>query len=110
MKCSLLINGSPQETLYPSRGIRQGDPISPYLFILCPEVLGQMLDKAEKRGFISCFPFVRTLLVNHLFFANASLLFCKANPLEWSRHFKLLNSYEAASGQKLNIDKSVILF
>ncbi|XP_040987781.1 uncharacterized protein LOC121235500 [Juglans microcarpa x Juglans regia] len=111
VKYSILIHGSFQQTLYPSRGIRQGDPIFPYFFILCSEVLGQMLDKTEKRGFISGFPFARgSLLVNHLFFADDSLLFCKANPLEWIKLFKLLNSYEAASGQKLNIDKSAIFF
>ncbi|XP_035548719.1 uncharacterized protein LOC108982475 [Juglans regia] len=102
---SLLINGSPQNVFHPSRGLRQGDPLSPYLFIPCSEVLGTMLDKAKERGFISGFPFARgSLLVNHLFFANDSLLFCKANVLEWSRLVRLLNFYEVASGQRLNME------
>ncbi|XP_042954744.1 uncharacterized protein LOC122291171 [Carya illinoinensis] len=108
---SILLNGRPQPRFNPMRGRREGDPLSPYLFILCSEVLGKLLDQAEMKGFITGFPFARgSLLVNHLFFADDSLLFCKANALEWSRLYGILKAYEDASGQRLNMDKTTIFF
>ena len=47
---SILVNGEALDPIYPSRGIRQGDPLSPYLFILCMDFLGQLIqDKCEAK-------------------------------------------------------------
>ncbi|KAF5460015.1 hypothetical protein F2P56_019915 [Juglans regia] len=108
---SLLVNGSPQQPFSPSRGIRQGDPLSPYLFIICAEVLSNLLNLAEARGDISGIPIARGQLhINHLFFADDSLLFCKSNALEMCRLLDILSVYEKASGQRLNKDKTSIHF
>jgi hypothetical protein len=48
--------------------------------------------------------------LNHLFFADDSLLFCKANILEWLHIQDILATYEQASGQKLNKKKTSIFF
>ena len=52
---SFLINGSPKGRVIPSRGIRQGDPLSPYIFILCSEVLSGLCSKAQEEGSLKGF-------------------------------------------------------
>ena len=47
---SVLINGEAKGKINPTRGLRQGDPISPYLFLLCTEGLSAMLKKEERAG------------------------------------------------------------
>ena len=49
---SILINGKPFGNIHPSRGIRQGDPLSPYLFLLCAEGFTSLLEKAQLEGHI----------------------------------------------------------
>jgi hypothetical protein len=107
----ILVNGIPTGRIYPSRGIRQGDPISPYLFLLCAEALSTLLTKADRRGELTGAPTSKKgPRLNHLFFADDSLLFCKATPYHWRKLTALLNSYEKASGQRLNQAKTSIFF
>jgi hypothetical protein len=113
MKCvrtvtyAVLINGQPHGRILPSRGIRQGDPLSPYLFILCAEGLSHLLCKAEQERHITGAAIARKgPKINHLFFADDSVLFCKANAKEWEKIQALLELYEKASGQKLNREKN----
>jgi len=48
--------------------------------------------------------------LSHFFFANDSLLFCKANSVEWRRLMRILGVNEVGSGQKLNLQKTSIIF
>jgi len=108
---SVLVNGNPVGCFKPSRGLRQSDPISPYLFLLCAETLSSLLFKAENKGFITGVPTSpRGPRLSHLFFADDSLLFCKANLVEWRRLIKILGVYEAGLGQKLNLQKTSLFF
>ena len=80
---SVLINGTPLGFFRDIKGLRQGDPLSPYLFILVMEALSQLLFRARSGGFIEGFKVGsnsgvgRDLL--HLLFADDTLLFCEAN-------------------------------
>lgn len=73
---SFLINGAPQGEVILTRRLRQGDPLSPCVFILCTEVLSGLYRKARLDGFL---PGVRvsrqSLPVNHLLFADDTMFF-----------------------------------
>ena len=108
---AILINGNPEGQIYPTRGIRQGDPISPYLFLICAEELSSILTQADQDGSLERVPTSKWgPRINHLFFANDSLLFYKADECHWRRLTVLLSKYEHASGQRLNQEKRAIFF
>ena len=74
---SILVNEESKGLFRPSKGFRQGDPLSPYLFLFCAEGLNAILKKAALKGEIHGFSICRNgLKLTHLFFANDSLLFC----------------------------------
>jgi hypothetical protein len=108
---SVLVNGSPFGQIIPTRGIRQGDPLSPYLFLLCAEGLSALVQQAECGGLVSGVPISkRGVNISHLLFADDSLVFCKATAREWGNVLQLLKKYEMASGQKLNSHKTSIFY
>jgi hypothetical protein len=108
---SILINGDPFGYITPSCGIRQGDPISPYLFILCTEAFSALLMQAERDRCITGVPIARgRMRLNHLFFADDSLLFCKAQYGGMGKFDSTVGKYESASGQRLNREKTSIFF
>ena len=108
---SILINGEPKGLITLTRGIRQGDPLSPFIFLLCTEGLHSLIEDAARvgdlRGFSLC---KRGPKLTHLFFVDDSLLFCRANLDECSNILKLLGVYEQSSGQKVNKEKTALFF
>ena len=108
---SILINGSPQGLLKPTRGLRQGDPLSPYLFLLCAEGLHGLLHQVAKNELIQGISLSRGgPQLTHLFFADDSLLFCRARRDECETLLNILSQYEAVSGQQINRDKTTLFF
>nr|XP_023887877.1 uncharacterized protein LOC112000001 [Quercus suber] len=108
---SVLVNGEPHGNFTPNRGLHQGDPLSPYLFLLCAEGLHSLIQQVEISGSIK-----RVSLcsvgpkVSHLFFADDSLLFCRANSQEVSSIMEILKQYEEASRQQINRGKTQLFF
>lgn len=108
---SVLINGVAEDHIMPQRGLRQGDPLSPYLFILYAEVLSQMMIKAmEDRSLLGVKIALQAPPTNHLLFADDSLFFSLANMKAARRLKDILRKYEAVSGQSINLSKSSITF
>ena len=76
---SILINGKPQGLIHPIKVIRQGDPLSPLVFLLCTEGLHGLIQHATRVGDIKGFSLCRRgPTLTHLLFADDSLLFCRA--------------------------------
>ena len=71
-------NGSPLPEVVPSRGLRQGDPLSPYLFILCLEHLSIQLTEAVQEKRFHPISFRGRVCLSHLFFADDIFLFTRA--------------------------------
>ena len=73
---SVLINGNPTGHITPFRGLRLGDPLSPYLLILCTDVLIANIRKAENLGQITGLKVAQASPpLSHLLFADDSLFF-----------------------------------
>nr|XP_027082466.1 uncharacterized protein LOC113704793 [Coffea arabica] len=108
---SFKVNGEHNEYITPSRGVRQGDPLSPYLFLLCPEGFSNLLQKAKHEKELTAVKVSRKVpTITHLFFTDDSLVFCKAKVQEAGKLMKVLKVYEEAMGQLINLEKSSVFF
>ena len=95
------MNGEPQGLIHPTRGIYQGDSLSPFLFLQCTEGLHGLIQQATRaRDIKGSSLYRRGLELTHLLFANDSLLFCKATTNECAQLLGILDCYERASGQR----------
>lgn len=104
---SVLINGSPSGFSKASWGIKQGDPLSPYLFILLTEALSRRLKflidaKAIKHYKVS----PRAIPIFHLYFADDLLIFMPCDRHSLRTFTEFFHCYECATGQKANRAKS----
>lgn len=85
---SVNLNGTQIGPIIPSRGLRQGDPLSPYLFLLCVEGLSGAIKSSAEQGKITrCKIHSQAPAITHLLFADDSFLFCKAS-LEEAREIQ----------------------
>ena len=104
-------NSVESETIKPSRGLCQGDPLSPYLFLLCTEGLTALLNHAEQSGELVGVKVCRDApSVTNLLFADDLLILMKANVQNATCLKSLLDLYCGASGQLVSVDKSSIFF
>lgn len=104
-------NGIEFGDVRPQRGIRQGDPISPYIYILCAEGLSSILRRHEEACLIhGCIVARGAPPISHLLFADDCYLFFRATGPEASTMKAILKRYEKISGHAINFNKSSVVF
>ena len=100
---SVLFNGGALDSFQPSRGIRQGDPLFPYLFILCMEILGALItDKCENKLWDLILASRGGVAFSHLFFADDLVLFAKVDVKNCWVVRDVLDTFCELSGQKVS--------
>ncbi|RVW43900.1 putative mitochondrial protein [Vitis vinifera] len=112
-KFLVMVNGVPAGFFPSSKGLRQGDPLSPYLFVMGMEVLDVLIRRAVEGGFLSGCN-IRggsepPLNISHLFFADDTIIFCEARKDHLTHLSWILFWFEAASGLRINLAKSEII-
>lgn len=107
---SILVNGSPSKPFRLQRGLRQGDPLSPFLFVLVAEALDQLIKKAT---FLNMWKGVSIyqsdLTITHLQYADDTLIFCEAKLESLINVKKMLILFHLASGLQVNFHKSSLI-
>lgn len=94
------------EFFHRSRGLCQGDPLSPFLFLIMAEAFGMLLDKAFHRGLLEGFRVGNEgLLVSYLRFADDTLIMCRASSTQMLYLYCVIQCFEAVSGLKVNVHK-----
>ena len=109
---SIIVNDEVYGFFKPTRGLRQGDPLSLYLFLICMKVLTRTLRIAQlnKKSSIGFKITPKADKISCLLFTDDSLLFCRTN-LESCRHLSiLLSKFCQSSGQLINFHKSSLTF
>lgn len=108
---SVCFNGDQVGPIVPKRGLRQGDPLSPYLFLFCVEGLSISLKEAtDAQRIRGCKICVNASAVTHLLFADDSFLYYNTTTEEILEIKSILARYEELPGQAINLQKSGIYF
>jgi hypothetical protein len=108
---SVKLNGGFSESFLPSHGLRQGDPISPYLFLFCVEGFSALFKEAQRKNELRGVRFgAGGPHVTHLLFADDSIIFLEATRSSLQALRGVLQDYEVSSGQKVNLGKSSVYF
>lgn len=107
---SVLLNGVPGKVFHCKRGVMQGDPLSPLVFVLAADLLQSMINNAKDQGLLNLpipnrarndFPIVQ--------YANDTLLIMEARPRQLLILKDILATFAAATGLKVNYNKSIML-
>ncbi|WJZ84180.1 hypothetical protein VitviT2T_003796 [Vitis vinifera] len=112
-KFSVLVNGVSAGFFPSSKGLRQGDPLSPYLFVMGMEVLSTLIRRAVEGGFLSGCRIQgggrQPVHVSHLLFADDTIVFCEARKEYLAYLSWIMFWFEAASGLRINLEKSKLI-
>ncbi|KAK4387856.1 hypothetical protein Sango_2392200 [Sesamum angolense] len=106
-----MLGGKQFGSLKPERGLRQWDPLSPYLFLLYTESFSSLLQNVEREGHLRGVAVCRGApSITHLLFADDTLIFYQASPQSSHTIKGVLETYRRASGQEINFSKSSVAF
>ncbi|GMJ09510.1 hypothetical protein HRI_004620200 [Hibiscus trionum] len=109
-RISVLVNGSHTKTFPISKGLRQGCPMSPFLFNVVAEALSSLLNKVVLKGLFSGFRVgAKGLELSHLQFADDLIIFCGDSEVQIKNVVRILKGFELASGLQINLNKSKLL-
>ncbi|GKC05605.1 RNA-directed DNA polymerase, eukaryota [Tanacetum coccineum] len=108
-KASILVNGSPTSEFQFHRGLKQGDPLAPFLFILIMESLHLSFSRAVEAGIFTGIEIGSSLTISHLFYADDAVFIG-----EWSHNnlkgiMNILRCFSLLSGLSINVKKSQLL-
>ncbi|XP_060216354.1 uncharacterized protein LOC132643852 [Lycium barbarum] len=104
---SILINGQAQGFFKSTKGVKQGDPLSPTLFIIAAECMTRALNELHKKeGYVGYGMPKWSPYINHLAYADDTIIFTSAQPHTLKLVMNTLAEYEKISGQKINKEKS----
>lgn len=111
LSMSILWNGEKMTAFTPARGLRQGDSLSPYLFVLCLERLCHMIDCSMGVGDWKPICLSRGgPKLSHVCFADDLILFAEASVAQIKVIRRVLERFCVASGQKVSLEKSKMFF
>ncbi|XP_056688797.1 uncharacterized protein [Spinacia oleracea] len=107
---NVLWNGALTREFCPSRGIRQGDPLSSYIFVLCLDRLSMLIQKEVDLGHWKPITLSRTVKISHVFYADDVFLFGHATPQNMESMLDVLKGFGEISGLRINMQKSSLIF
>ena len=111
VRYSVKLNGEVLEHFLPSRGLRQGDPLSPYLFLFVADGLATIFNREVQGGSISPVKVARNSPgISNLLFVDDSLVFFKASSNQARAVKRALTMFEKCIGQLLSVSECSILF
>ncbi|KAG6404611.1 hypothetical protein SASPL_136862 [Salvia splendens] len=107
---SILVNGSPTSPFSLQRGLRQGDPLSPFLFLLISETFNRIVLKGRELGVLKGIKVgADQITITHLQFPDDTIIFCPADAKIIDNYKKVLQCYALMSGLKINYKKSTLI-
>ncbi|KAG7588702.1 Reverse transcriptase domain [Arabidopsis suecica] len=107
---SVAINGELAGFFQGKKGLRQGDPLSPYLFIMVMQALSSLLEKATDLGKINLHPKCEAPRITHLLFADDLLVFSNGSRKSLAGIAEVMSRFREMSGLDMNPSKSEIFF
>lgn len=105
---SILVNGQHSKTIYHERVIRQDDPVSHHIFIICPEYLSQLIHFASTQPYIGIMLKKDYPNIQFLIFADDCIIFCRTTKQALREIKYILDHYCQVSAKSINYHKSTI--